>query len=349
MKILLNRFLHALIACATFAHSAGYASIAAASSAPSSWAATEVSEAVQLGIAPSDLRENYQEGINRMEFAKTAVCTVATIEGITPSELISKTKAASIFDDSKDLYVLCAAALEIIHGRGEGIFDPFSPITREEAAVMLRQTALAIGAEGSNAKMSYADESEISPWALEAVEYVTGNKIMVGVGANSFSPKGGYTREQAFATFLRILKATHPAGGIAFVNRDYGFEIDLPASWRGCTQVTDAWEGYMQEGEGKETGPMLLIRHPQWSKAQERQDIPVMIFTHDQWKRMTVDDSFHIGAAPMNPKELGRNSLYIFGLPARYNYAFLEGSDEVEQILADGGFHTLELINVDLS
>ena len=42
---------------------------------------------------------------------------------------------------------------------------------------------------------------------------------------------------------------------------------------------------------------------------------------------------FHIGAAPVGPRELNRNSKYVFALPARYNFAFPEGYEEVEAIL----------------
>jgi hypothetical protein len=44
-------------------------------------------------------------------------------------------------------------------------------------------------------------------------------------------------------------------------------------------------------------------------------------------------DEFHIGAAPINPSELGRNATYVFALPARYNYAFPTGYEEVDEIL----------------
>jgi hypothetical protein len=43
---------------------------------------------------------------------------------------------------------------------------------------------------------------------------------------------------------------------------------------------------------------------------------------------------FHIGAAPIGPKELDRNNKYVLALPARYNFAFPEGYEEVEKILA---------------
>jgi hypothetical protein len=64
-----------------------------------------------------------------------------------------------------------------------------------------------------------------------------------------------------------------------------------------------------------------------------------MVFTLKQWTDLDKD-VFHIGAAPVNPSELGRNSKYVFALPARYNYSFLEGYEEVDQILRSGNFKT---------
>lgn len=57
-----------------------------------------------------------------------------------------------------------------------------------------------------------------------------------------------------------------------------------------------------------------------------------MVFTLQQWDAMQ-NGEWHIGTAPVNPTELGRNGRYVFALPARYNFAFLEGWEEVEQIL----------------
>lgn len=66
-----------------------------------------------------------------------------------------------------------------------------------------------------------------------------------------------------------------------------------------------------------------------------------MVFTIEQWDRMQRGE-WHIGAAPIGPLELGRNSSYVLALPARYNYAFLEGWEEVEQILQDHPLVTFE-------
>ncbi len=63
-----------------------------------------------------------------------------------------------------------------------------------------------------------------------------------------------------------------------------------------------------------------------------------MVFTLAQWASLT-QDKFHIGAAPFGPSELGQNARFVFALPARYNYAFPTGFEEVESILAGQALH----------
>ena len=77
---------------------------------------------------------------------------------------------------------------------------------------------------------------------------------------------------------------------------------------------------------------MVSIRHPQYTSQNLRQDVPIMVLTTAQWNSLQ-QGKFHIGAAPINPSELGHNSRYVFALPARYNYAFPTGYEEVEKIL----------------
>lgn len=120
----------------------------------------------------------------------------------------------------------------------------------------------------------------------------------------------------------------------------YGFRFSLPESWQGYSVITGKWEGTAPGGApgGTQgvvtaaTGPMISIRHPQWTSQNPRQDIPIMIFTLSQWNSLQQGE-FHIGAAPVGPRELGRNTGYVFALPARYNYAFPTGYEEVEKIL----------------
>ena len=124
---------------------------------------------------------------------------------------------------------------------------------------------------------------------------------------------------------------------IYYGDTKYGFVVNLPDSWKGFTTIVNNWTGMSQGATDgvnyiSEVGPLILIRNPLWTEKNPRQDIPVMVFTIDQWNRMQ-SDAFHIGAAPINPSELGRNSKYVFGLPARYNFAYQTGFEEVDAII----------------
>ena len=134
-------------------------------------------------------------------------------------------------------------------------------------------------------------------------------------------------------------------GAIPYENKEYGFRFALPQSWEGYQIITDKWTGLSliakNEGEVSETGPFLSIRHPAWTSKIPRQDIPILIFTLTQWDALQRED-FHIGAAPIGPGELGRNSKYVFALPARYNFAFPLGFEEVEKILEGSPLKTFE-------
>jgi hypothetical protein len=130
--------------------------------------------------------------------------------------------------------------------------------------------------------------------------------------------------------------ASPAAQGVVLYNEQYGFSFALPNSWQNFSVADSRWEGLASTGEqaGKivAEGPELTIRHPLWTAEKPRQDIPILIFTLDEWNALQKED-FHIGAAPIGPSELNRNSRYVFALPARYNFAYLTGYEEVETIL----------------
>ncbi|HVM94455.1 MAG TPA: hypothetical protein VMT67_16660 [Terriglobales bacterium] len=90
---------------------------------------------------------------------------------------------------------------------------------------------------------------------------------------------------------------------------------------------------------------MIVIQDPRSTEAEPRQDIPIMVFTHKQWK-LVEEGTLVVSAAPIGPGELGRNREYVFALPPRYNYAFPEGYEEVEKIISRG---SLKPFDVDSS
>ncbi|MCM3690992.1 hypothetical protein [Neobacillus niacini] len=128
-----------------------------------------------------------------------------------------------------------------------------------------------------------------------------------------------------------------------YENAEYGFTFTLPKSWEGYQIVLDSWDGIATDQQQMESGPILSIRHPEWKEAKPRQDIPIMIFTLEQWSSLEKGE-FHIGAAPVGPTMLGQNNEYVFALPARYNFAFLEGYEEVETILENNPLQPRDVV-----
>lgn len=163
-----------------------------------------------------------------------------------------------------------------------------------------------------------------------------------------YSPK---TSEQATTVPLAGTDGedkTSADNAVTYHNEMYGFDFDLPQSWKGYKVVDSTWEGYAIASSASHSqervaqGPQLLLRNPQWTEEKPYQDIPIMVFTLEEWNDMQAD-KFHIGAAPINPSELGRNNKYVFALPARYNYAFPEGYEEVENILEGKPLHAKDI------
>ncbi len=120
---------------------------------------------------------------------------------------------------------------------------------------------------------------------------------------------------------------------LAYKNNEYGFSIALPQSWKGYTVISEQWEAT----NAVDKGPEIVLRHPLWTDINPREDMPILVLTTDQWQRMTVKKGFNIGAAPIQPSLLGQNSKYALALPARYNYDFKTGWEEVDQLV-----HTLK-------
>ena len=122
-------------------------------------------------------------------------------------------------------------------------------------------------------------------------------------------------------------------GPVVYKNTKYGFNFYLPADWEGYTVVNETWEGTPTDGGAKQTGPEIILSSPQWTQDTPYQDIPLLVFTHEQWAQ-AASENLSVSAAPIPPTVLGVNAKYVFALPARYNYAFPAGYEEVENIIA---------------
>jgi hypothetical protein len=132
-------------------------------------------------------------------------------------------------------------------------------------------------------------------------------------------------------------QANATAPSIEYRNAQYGFCFSLPSSWKGYSIVTEHWDGSPPDSQSFTKGPLLLIRHPNWTEQNPHEDIPIMIFTHEQW-RLVEQEKLIVSPASFGPGELGRNARYVFALPPRYLYDFAIGWQEVAK-LTGSSFH----------
>ena len=133
---------------------------------------------------------------------------------------------------------------------------------------------------------------------------------------------------------VQTTSTTTKLTSITYHNTQYGFDFKLPLTWDNYPIVSSKWTGISLDESNSINydGPKISIRHPLWTSENTRQDIPIMIFTLAQWD-LIQQEKISVSAAPIGPSKLGQNSKYIFALPARYNFAYETGWEEVETII----------------
>jgi hypothetical protein len=130
----------------------------------------------------------------------------------------------------------------------------------------------------------------------------------------------------------RSVAAAPDAKRIEYRNLRYGFCFALPGSWQGFSILAGEWKGGSLDAGPDVAGPLLRIRHPAWTKDNPHEDIPIMVFTRDEWRRI-AKQGLSVSAAPIPPSELARNARYVFALSARYNFDFAAGYEEVDALI----------------
>ncbi|MCL2002747.1 MAG: DUF5050 domain-containing protein [Oscillospiraceae bacterium] len=182
----------------------------------SAWARGGVSEAVEKGFVPPDLQSSYAKDITRQEFCRMAVSWLEFALSKPAGDILRErnlTSNPNAFSDTADPVILAAYALDITRGTvaptatAPGVFSPDAPFDREQAAVMIRNTMRAIGADVSDTSdTGFTDIAAASDWAVDAINYARNASIMSGTSANppTFGPKTAYTREQSIITFNNI-------------------------------------------------------------------------------------------------------------------------------------------------
>lgn len=126
--------------------------------------------------------------------------------------------------------------------------------------------------------------------------------------------------------FVLLSVASRAAGGcstalleprltLACKDPAYGFSLMLPESWAGCSIVHTRWR--TGDDPPSAEGPEIVIRHPKWTADKPTQDIPIWVFTHQQWQD-DVQDHLIAGGYVL---EMGRTDKYVCGVSNRFNWA----------------------------
>ncbi|MDD4592416.1 MAG: S-layer homology domain-containing protein [Parabacteroides sp.] len=179
----------------------------------SEWSKPELEKAFNLGLIPDILNgADMTKPISREEFCELAVLLY---EKVTEAE--STPASPNPFKDTTNPRILKAYRIGITQGTSATTFSPKTLINREQCAVMLFRTIKAIkpnGDYGIAGVKDFADQKDISKWAVESTKYMSKAGIILGDSSGNFMPKAvttaqqaaGYgmaTREQAVALTVR--------------------------------------------------------------------------------------------------------------------------------------------------
>ncbi len=126
---------------------------------------------------PQYLLNNGEQPITRAEFCQVLMNLYRYLTGAE----MSIEPVVQPFTDTTDPAVLQAYQLGIVSGVGDGRFEPGDPITIEEKAVMLQRAMRILRPDLESSvghDMDVADETEISPWAVEAVTFCHANQLL---------------------------------------------------------------------------------------------------------------------------------------------------------------------------
>ena len=182
----------------------------------SSWAYAEVTSAIEEDLVPTYLQNLYLNNINRDEFCDLTIQALEEVLDKDIEDIVKEQTGKDLytwiseypFKDTTNSNAIAAYALGIVSGRGNGVFDPYATITRQEAAAFLMRSAKVLGMDTSKVESaSFADSEKVGVWFTDAVNFVYQINVMSGTGSNNFSPLGTYTREQSYIAIYRLFQA----------------------------------------------------------------------------------------------------------------------------------------------
>ncbi|GHU54254.1 hypothetical protein AGMMS49975_14390 [Clostridia bacterium] len=226
---------------------------------PSSWAESQVNAAIAAGLVPASLQARYTQPATRAEFAALSVAMYETRTGM---EITGR----KTFADTSDVNVEKMALMGVVSGVGNNMFAPDNQITREQAAVMLVRLAETMREPLEGQTVDFADNSDISSWAVESIGKIQSAGIMSGIGDNKFAPQTLYTIEQSIVTIMRLFDWIQPktAGSVTVIAKDSTADSQPSAASKSNRRLTadelKAWVANYQSGGGPNESELEVLR-----------------------------------------------------------------------------------------
>ncbi len=156
------------------------------------WASQYIEAMTKQGIVSGyNGSFNPDNTVTRAEYLKM-LCGIFKVDGADSTDF-----ADVLLTDWYAPYVGGAKKAGLIEGIGTG-FNPNGDITRQDAAVMLTRFMKYAGIElDAGGDLNYSDADDISDYANEAIQILTGMGILNGVGDGRVAPLDLMTRAQA--------------------------------------------------------------------------------------------------------------------------------------------------------
>ncbi len=152
--------------------------------------------------------EGLMSGVTDTEFAPNTALTRGMIVTIIGRMGAAETVGGSAFTDVEENayyapYIAWASENGIVSGFEDGTFRPDESVTREQTAAILYRYMNYIGADVSAEAdiLSYTDASDISEYAVQAIQWARGAGVINGYTDGSLAPRSGITRAE-FAAMI---------------------------------------------------------------------------------------------------------------------------------------------------
>ena len=212
----------------------------------------ELTESIQFDY------DDYTKPIKRDEFARLIYFSVKQMSDTMNTKVILN-DVKPLFTDTDDVCIGALSNAGIITGRNDECFSPNDFLTREEAAAVIGRAFDLFGFKRLNKITNFADKSNISPWAVSAVDSLCPYKIIIGTDNGNFLPKSTITREQAAIITQRFMRMTEL------------FEVDEP-----LPDGYSAWQtwsaSYVEDNKGKVIFSLPRYFPPEMGKSVESYD-----------------------------------------------------------------------------